>query len=65
MHIKMTTTVTGPGTFYARNMVYEVSDDKAGELLKANFAVPAYVESEPATPAAKRETAVRKPKELR
>lgn len=65
MQIKMNTTVSGPGKFLARNMVYDLPDEQAAELLAARFAS---LNTQPpviATPAAKREKAVRKPEETR
>jgi hypothetical protein len=60
MQIKMNTTVSGPGIFYARNQVYDLPKAKAQELLAARFATTV-----PATPAAKREKAIQKSRETR
>jgi hypothetical protein len=66
MNIKMNTTVSGPGIFFARNMVYDLPEKQAKALIAARFAAADDSEStEPATPATKREKAIRQPSETR
>jgi hypothetical protein len=65
MTIKMNTTVSGPGIFFARNMVYDLPEAQATALVKAGFAAAEAPKHEAVTPAAKREKAIRPPVETR
>jgi uncharacterized phiE125 gp8 family phage protein len=65
MQIKMKQSVCGPGLFLARGNVYDVAEQRAQDLLRAQLAVAIHSDDpEPAsTPSARREKAVRKPQE--
>jgi hypothetical protein len=60
MKIKMITSVAGPGVYLARGTEYDLSDDRALDLLNAKFATPV---AEPARQ--KREKATRQDLETR
>jgi hypothetical protein len=66
MQIRMITTVAGPGVFLARNVLYDLPEPRANELIAARFAT---LESPdipgPSTASAKRVKAVKKPHETR
>jgi len=65
MQVKIKTPIVGSGQCLVRNQVYDLSERQAKELIDVGFAIACDASIESAIPAKKRDTATRKPSELR